>query len=312
MGLINRPLGVNKIARVTKTASIRSAAAVHASIPDSTAPHPRALHVHFRVNWSGEFFAKWFWGSLLDKANYLNYAPSRETSPMTDKQDFPSEKIELRDTEPEAPSERTRVKRYHWLAKYDRETINAIIDAGFVCHVGYVIDGQPYVTPTNHWRIGDYVYWHGSSASRMLKAQSGGIPVCFTVTHVDGIVFARASYNHNINFRSIMALGNAEFVAEEDKQSALEIFTNRMASGLWDHARKPNPQEWKATRIIRLRLDEVSAKVRTGPPIDETEDYELNCWAGVIPLQLVASPAISDPQLRAGIETPDFITNFKL
>jgi nitroimidazol reductase NimA-like FMN-containing flavoprotein (pyridoxamine 5'-phosphate oxidase superfamily) len=209
-------------------------------------------------------------------------------------------------------SERTKLRRYHWLAKYDQDTINAIIDAGFVCQVGYVIDGQPYVTPTNHWRIDDHVYWHGSSASRMLKAQSKGIPVCFSVTHVDGLVVARSAFNHNVNFRSVMALGNAEFVEEEAKRRALELFVDRLAPGLWDHARKPTLKEWKATRVIRLRLDEVSAKVRTGPPIDDAEDYELNGWAGVIPFKTMTMPPESDPQLRSGIEIPQFIRNFRL
>jgi uncharacterized protein len=209
-------------------------------------------------------------------------------------------------------SERTKLRRYHWLAKYDQDTINAVIDAGFVCQVGYVIDGQPYVTPTNHWRIDDHVYWHGSSASRMLKAQSRGIPVCFSVTHVDGLVVARSAFNHNVNFRSVMALGNAEFVEEEAKRRALELFVDRLAPGLWDHARKPTLKEWKATRVIRLRLDEVSAKVRTGPPVDDAEDYELNGWAGVIPFQTTIMPPESDPQLRSGIEVPEFIRSFRL
>jgi len=215
-------------------------------------------------------------------------------------------------TQAEAPSERTRVKRYHWLAKYDQETIHAILDAGMLCHVGYVIDGQPYVTPTNHWRIGDHVYWHGSSASRMLRAQSEGIPVCFTVTHVDGIVFARSAFNHNINFRSVMALGQAQFVGEEEKRFALETFTDGLAPGLWKHSRQPTPQEWKATRVMKLSLDEVSAKVRTGSPVDDDEDYALPIWAGHIPLTTIAQPAIPDVRLEPGIETPDFIRNFIL
>ena len=212
----------------------------------------------------------------------------------------------------DAPSERTRLKRYNWLAKYDQDTINEIIDAGILCSVGYVIDGQPYVTPTNHWRIGEYVYWHGSSASRMLKAQSEDIPVCFTVTHLDGFVFARAAFNHNVNFRSVMALGTAEFVRNEDeKRNALQTFTNRLAPGLWDHARKPSPQEWKATRVLRLRLDEVSAKVRTGPPIDETDDYNLDIWAGIIPLHRQAGLPVTDPKLGDRFPVPDFIKQFK-
>src|ERR1700757_923556 len=137
------------------------------------------------------------------------------------------------------PSERTRLKRYHWLAKYDRDTINAIIDVGIVCQVGYVIDGVPYVTPTNHWRIDDYLYWHGSSASRMLKAQQSGIPVCFTVTHLDGIVFSRAAFNHNVNFRSVIAFGNAELCSEEVKREALPVFVDRPPNsrGRWFRGR---------------------------------------------------------------------------
>ncbi len=212
---------------------------------------------------------------------------------------------------PGAPSEKTRVRRYNWLAKYDRDTINAIIDAGMVCQVGYVIDGTPYVTPTNHWRIGDYVYWHGSSASRMLKSQSAGIPVCFTVTHIDGVVFSRAAFNHNVNFRSVMAFGNAKLCCEEEKRHALQVFTDGLAPGLWQHARKPTEQEWKATKVIRMKLDEVSAKVRTGAPIDDEDDYLSDSWAGIVPLQLIQLKPQSDPRLRVEIEIPDFIKNFR-
>ncbi|WP_277049061.1 pyridoxamine 5'-phosphate oxidase family protein [Caballeronia mineralivorans] len=211
-----------------------------------------------------------------------------------------------------APSDRTRLKRYNWLAKYDKDTINAIIDSGIVCNVGYIIADQPYVTPTNHWRIDDHVYWHGSSASRMLRAQSAGIPVCFSVTHLDGIVFARAAFNHNVNFRSVMAFGNAEFVENEaEKHHALEAFTNRLAPGLWEHCRKPSEQEWKATRVLRLRLDEVSAKVRTGPPVDEPDDYALDIWAGTIPIERRVMTPETDPKAGAGVEIPHFIRNFR-
>ncbi len=211
-----------------------------------------------------------------------------------------------------APTERTRLRRYHWLANYEKATIHAIIDAAIVCQIAYVIDGAPYVTPTNHWRMDDYVYWHGSSASRMLKAQSKGIPVCFSVTHLDGIVFSRAAFNHNVNFRSVMAFGNAEFVEEDDKRRVLEAFVERVAKGLWESARQPTEQEWKATKVIRLRLDEVSAKVRTGPPIDDDADYSRDCWAGVIPIKQVTLPPEPDPKLKPGMETPDFIKNFRL
>lgn len=210
-----------------------------------------------------------------------------------------------------APSEKTRLRRYNWLAKYDRDTINAIIDAGIVCQVGYVIDGMPYVTPTNHWRIDDFVYWHGSSASRMLKAQQKGIPVCFTVTHLDGIVFSRAAFNHNIQYRSVMAFGEAELCAEEVKRRALATFTDRLAPGLWDYARLPAEQEWKATKVIRMRLDEVSAKVADGLPSEDEEDYQSDRWAGSVALKMVQLDPVPDPKLRGGIEMPAFVRDFR-
>ncbi len=209
------------------------------------------------------------------------------------------------------PSDKTRLRRYNWLAKYDRDTINAVLDAGIVCQVGYVIDGMPYVTPTNHWRIDDYLYWHGSSASRMLKAQQKGIPVCFTVTHLDGIVFSRAAFNHNVKFRSVMAFGEAEFCDEEVKRYAMQVFTDRMAPGLWDYARVPTEQEWKATKVIRMKLDEVSAKVSDDLPQEESEDYASDRWAGSVPLRLVQLPPVADPKLAVGIEMPDFVKAFR-
>lgn len=211
-----------------------------------------------------------------------------------------------------APSARTMLRRYHWLAQYDRDSINAILDAGLVCHVGYAIDGQPYVTPTNYWRIDDRVYWHGSAASRMLRAQSGAIPVCFTVTHLDGIVIARAAFNHNINFRSVMALGHAEVLAESDKRAALRTFCERIGRGLWESARQPTEKEWSATTVLRMQLDEVSAKVRTGPPIDDADDYSVQAWAGVIPLTVHVGTPIPDPALAATIAAPQCIADFKL
>lgn len=217
----------------------------------------------------------------------------------------------LRSTDQAAPpSDKTRLRRYHWLAKYDRETINAIIDAGIVCQVGYVIDGMPYVTPTNHWRMGDYVYWHGSAASRMLKAQQKGIPVCFTVTHLDGVVFSRAAFNHNILYRSVMAFGNAELCDEELKRKALQTFVERLAPGLWDYARPPSENEWKATKVIRLKLDEVSAKVNDGPPEEDAEDYASERWAGSIGLRLTQSEPSPDPKLGPETAIPPFVRNF--
>ena len=209
------------------------------------------------------------------------------------------------------PSARTRLKRYNWLAQYERETIDAIIDAGIVCQVGYVIDGMPYVTPTNHWRIDDYVYWHGSSASRMLKNQQKGIPVCFTVTHLDGIVFSRAAFNHNVMYRSVMAFGEAELCDEETKREALRTFTDRMAPGLWDYARPPTDQEWKASKVIRMKLDEVSGKVADGLPDEDADDLASDLWAGFVPLRMTQLPVTPDPKLKEGIPMPEFIANFR-
>lgn len=209
------------------------------------------------------------------------------------------------------PSDRTRLRRYHQLARYDRETIDAIIDASVVCQVGYVIDGMPYVTPTSHWRVDDHVYWHGSSASRMLKAQQKGIPVCFTVTHLDGLIFAQASFSHGVLYRSVMAFGEAELCDEDTKRAALETFTDRLAPGLWAHARPPSELEWKATKVLRMKLDEVSAKVAGAPEDDGTEQLEDDRWTGYVPLGLMQLEPIPDPRLKVGMEMPDFIRNFR-
>jgi uncharacterized protein len=214
-------------------------------------------------------------------------------------------------TEAKAPSERTVIRRYSWLAKYDRETINSILDAALVCQIAYVIDGQPYVTPTNFWRIDNHVHWHGSAASRMLRAQEKGSPICFSVTHMDGIVIARSAFNHNVNFRSVMAFGVAELLGEQEKRAALKGFCDRLMPGLWEHARQPNEKEWRATHVLRMTLDEVSAKVRTGPPIDDDEDYALPSWAGVIPINTMTGEVEPDPRLRSGTETPAFVTSFR-
>lgn len=207
------------------------------------------------------------------------------------------------------PSDRVRLRRYNWLANYEQSAINAIIDASMVCQVGYVFDGSPYVTPTNHWRMDDYVYWHGSSASRMLKELQNGVPVCFSVTLLDGIVFSRAAFNHNVNFRSVMAFGRAELCDEATKRQALQHFTDRLAPGLWDYARPPTDQEWKATKVLRLKLDEVAAKISDSLPDEEADDLSTDRWAGSVPLRLVQLEPIPDPKLRSDIAMPDFVKN---
>jgi len=214
-------------------------------------------------------------------------------------------------TPPGPPSDRTRVRRYHWLAKYDRDTINEIIDAGIVSQIGYVFDGSPFVTPTCHWRVDDCVYWHGSAASRMLKTLGQGVPVCFTVTHLDGVVFSRAAFNHNILYRSVMAFGTAELLEDADKKAALATFTDRLAPGLWAYARPPTEQEWRAVKVFRLKLDEVSAKVASGLPEEDEPDYATDLWAGHVPLRLVQDAPVPDPRLRPGIDTPGFVKSFR-
>ena len=188
---------------------------------------------------------------------------------------------------------------------YDRATIDAILDEGFVCHLGFVRDGQPYVIPTLYGRLGDAVYVHGSSASRMLRTLGDGVDACLTVTLVDGLVLARSIFNHSVNYRSVVVLGRAVAVSGEDeRRAALEAFSARLLPGRWADVRPPTATELKATSILRLPLDEASAKVRTGPPEDEEDDYGWPVWAGVIPLTLTAGEPVPDPRLEPGFEPP--------
>jgi uncharacterized protein len=206
-----------------------------------------------------------------------------------------------------ARTARTRVRRLPKRGYYDRDTVHAVLDAGVLCHVGYVIDEQPYVTPTCHWRHGDRLYWHGSSASRMLRHLKQGVPACVTVTHLDGFVLARSGFHHSVNYRSVMALGRARLVPDEAKLEALEGFVERLFPGRWGELRPPTGQELKATTVLWLDLDEVSAKVRTGPPIDDEEDYALPVWAGVLPVSSVRGMPEPDPRLDPGIALPDYL-----
>jgi uncharacterized protein len=209
------------------------------------------------------------------------------------------------------PTERTQVKRLPDRGKYDAETVHSILDAGFVCHVGFVVGEQPYVIPTNYGRVGDTLYLHGSSASRMLKTLTCGIPVCVTVTLVDGLVLARSAFHHSVNYRSVVILGKAALVDKrEEKMNALEAFTEHVMRGRWKDIRPPNDQELKATTVLSLALAEVSAKVRTGPPKDDAEDYALPIWAGVLPLPIVPGAPIPDPKLNAGLEPPENVGKY--
>ena len=202
------------------------------------------------------------------------------------------------------PTERTQVKRLPKRGVYDQAQVHAILDEGFICHVGFVADGQPYVIPTGYARSGDQIYLHGSPASRMLRAQAAGVPVCLTL--VDGLVLARSAFHHSINYRSVVALGQARLVTDpEEKMTALGRITNHLAPGRWEEARLPSEKEVKSTTVVALALDEVSAKVRTGPPIDDEEDYALPVWAGVVPLWIEAGEPAPDARLLEGIPAID-------
>jgi nitroimidazol reductase NimA-like FMN-containing flavoprotein (pyridoxamine 5'-phosphate oxidase superfamily) len=196
---------------------------------------------------------------------------------------------------------------------YDRETIDAILDAALVCHLGFVHEGQPFVIPPLHARIGDRLYLHGSSASRGLRELGGGIRACATVTLVDGIVLARSVFDHSINYRSVVVLGQATPVTDPgEKNDALEAFTEKLLPGRWADARPPTAKELKATGVLWLPLDEASAKVRTGGPHDaHTPDGELDVWAGVIPLRVAAGTPVPDPDLRTGIPVPPYARRYR-
>jgi nitroimidazol reductase NimA-like FMN-containing flavoprotein (pyridoxamine 5'-phosphate oxidase superfamily) len=209
------------------------------------------------------------------------------------------------------PTERTQVKRLPKRGKYDRETVHAILDAAFVCHVGFCVEGQPYVIPTNYGRSGDTVYLHGSAASRMLRTLSEGVPVCVTVTLVDGLVLARSAFHHSVNYRSVVMLGTARLVEDPaEKMEALHLFTEHVMKGRWDEVRWPTEQEMKATTVLALPLEEVSAKVRTGGPVDDEADYTLPVWAGVLPLEMVSKEPIADPQRKTDQPLPAYIKNY--
>ncbi len=209
-------------------------------------------------------------------------------------------------------TERTRVVREPQRAIYDRDAIYKILDEGFICHVGFAVDGQPFVIPTMFARIGDAIYFHGSAASRMLRNVSAGISVCVTVTLVDGLVLARSVFNHSMNYRSVVALGKATLVdVGVEKLEALRGFTEKILPGRWAEARQPNEKELKATSILKLELNEVSAKVRLGPPEDDAEDYALAIWAGVLPMELKSGAPIRDERCDEGIAVPDYVSDYR-
>ena len=210
------------------------------------------------------------------------------------------------------PTQRTTLHRRPNRASYDRAVIEEILDEAFFCHVGFVVDSQPYVIPTIHARVGDCVYIHGSAASRMLCSVREGISVCVTVTILDGLVLARSAFHHSMNYRSVVILGTAtEVLDRTEKNEALRAIVEHVVPKRWDDVRWPSEQELKATRVLRLPLEEVSAKIRTGPPLDDEEDSQVPCWAGELPLRLVPQSPVPDPRLNPEIVLPAYVQEYQ-
>ena len=208
-------------------------------------------------------------------------------------------------------TERTRLRRLPKRGAFDRKTVYSILDESFICHIGFTVDAQPYVIPTAFGRVDDVLYIHGSSASRMLRTLSGGVEMCFTSTLIDGLVLARSAFHHSINYRSVVVLGTVTLVDDlDEKNRALEAITDHIVPGRWADVRWPNELELKATSVMKLTIEEASAKIRTGPPIDDDEDYELNIWAGVLPLKLGHGDPLDDDRLNDGLVAPDNVRNY--
>lgn len=205
----------------------------------------------------------------------------------------------------------TTLKRLPQRGSYDRELINKILDEGFICHVGFALDNQPFVIPTGYARRGDELLIHGSQASRMLRTLAQGIDVCVSVTLVDGLVLARSAFHHSMNYRSVVVFGRATIIEDPiQKNRALFALSEHMIPGRWADVREPNERELQLTTVLSLPLTEASAKVRTGPPLDDEEDYELPIWAGVIPLKVISDSPDTDPRLKDGLKAPDYVHNF--
>jgi uncharacterized protein len=210
------------------------------------------------------------------------------------------------------PTQRTRVVREPDRGVYDREAVYRILDEGFLCHVGFTVDGQPFVIPTSYGRDGDSLVIHGSAASRMLRQMKEAVPVCVTVTLLDGLVLARSVFNHSMNYRSVVVLGKAGLIEDPaEKVAALRVLSEHIIPGRWEDARQPNERELKATSVLRVPIEEFSAKVRTGPPVDDEEDYAFPTWAGVVPLELKAGEVIADGRLERGREVPKYAQEYE-
>jgi nitroimidazol reductase NimA-like FMN-containing flavoprotein (pyridoxamine 5'-phosphate oxidase superfamily) len=212
----------------------------------------------------------------------------------------------------DSPTKRTQVMRLPKRGDYSDATIHSILDAGFLCHVGFVIDGQPVVIPTSYGRSGDTLYVHGSAASRMLRTLASGVEVCVTVTLVDGLVLARSAFHHSMNYRSVVLFGTATLVESADeKTAALRAISEQIVPGRWDDVRWPTEQELKATKVLALPISEASAKVRTGPPLDDEEDYAMKVWAGILPFRVQPHVPLPDPRLNGeSQEVPGYLLDY--
>lgn len=209
------------------------------------------------------------------------------------------------------PTQRSTVRRLPERGSYDYESLNAVLDEGLICHLGFVVDGQPFVIPTGYGRDGEKLYVHGSAASRMLRHLAQGHPMTACVTLLDGLVLARSGFHHSMNYRSAVVFGKGTLVEEpEEKMHALVVISEHLVPGRWAELRGPNPQEMKATSVIRLEIEDFSVKVRSGPPKDDDEDYDLPIWAGVLPLQMTAGEPIPDPKLRHAAEIPVYVKRY--
>jgi nitroimidazol reductase NimA-like FMN-containing flavoprotein (pyridoxamine 5'-phosphate oxidase superfamily) len=205
-------------------------------------------------------------------------------------------------------TERTQLRRLPNRGSHHPETIHQILDAGFLAHVGFSVNGQPFVVPTLYGRDGDKLYVHGSAASRMLRQLETGVPVCLTVTLVDGLVLARSAFHHSMNYRSVMAFGTARKLEDPTRKfEALRAIAEHLMKGRWADVREPDEQELKATAVLEVTIDEASAKIRTGPPLDDEEDYDLPVWAGIIPLRLSPGAPVDDSRLKAGVAVPEYV-----
>lgn len=209
-------------------------------------------------------------------------------------------------------TERTKIKRLPKRGDYDRQTIHAVLDEALICHVGFSIEGQPFVIPTAYGRVDDRLYIHGSPASRMLRTLQSGIDVCVTVTLLDGLVLARSAFHHSMNYRSVVIFGEATIVSDpSEKLSALQAFTEHVIPHRWEEIRQPSAQELAGTLVLSLPITEASAKLRTGAPLDDESDYQLPVWAGEIPLRVTAAEPIADPKLSSEIQIPDYVREYR-